>query len=330
MARCGCANEICACHIIAGDGIIVTGNGSAENEFVIESANAGLNLIVQDTDTVDLTLTGTGTPTQPYILSADSTLDFTSPDSLEWRSLVVPASATAVGTAAAPLLVPFTVDNGGAGINFTGGRMVVTKAGVYHISAALTYTQTTASSAWIIQQLIQRRAGAAIATRETVAQPNATGDFDMGSLVGDFAAQPNDTFEVLAWSSAASLTSVSASRSHLVGHRLAGPGLDGQPGADGAPGPPGPTGSANVPIGTILAWSTTTPPEHYLICNGQQIPRATYADLYNVIKTDYNLPSDTDSTMFRVPNLASRFLAGSGPNTPGGLVNFPFRAGALS
>lgn len=72
MARCGCAGGTCSC-VVQGVGTIsVTGAGSPSNPYLI---SGGSEFQVTDTATVDLTLTGTGADTEPYILTANAILE---------------------------------------------------------------------------------------------------------------------------------------------------------------------------------------------------------------------------------------------------------------
>jgi hypothetical protein len=73
--NCGCAGESCGCAIAAGSAITVTGVGSKSNPFKISVDLANFPLAqqvkVQDTSSVDLTLTGQGTPADPLVLSGE-------------------------------------------------------------------------------------------------------------------------------------------------------------------------------------------------------------------------------------------------------------------
>lgn len=73
MARCGCTGTTCSCKIIGENGIVVRGAGTITNPYVI---GGGLALIIQDTPSTNLTLLGSGTQGDPYILSAETTLEF--------------------------------------------------------------------------------------------------------------------------------------------------------------------------------------------------------------------------------------------------------------
>lgn len=75
MPRCSCAGGVCSCALVGGAGVTIEGSGSAQNPYVI-SAEGGLNnsLQVLDTPTIDLVLTGSGTPLDPAVLSANAHL----------------------------------------------------------------------------------------------------------------------------------------------------------------------------------------------------------------------------------------------------------------
>lgn len=62
-----------------------------------------------------------------------------------------------------------------------------------------------------------------------------------------------------------------------------------------------------LPTGTILAWSTETPPTGFLECDGSSLLRATYADLFAIIGTDYGY---ADATHFNLPDYRGEFLRG--------------------
>lgn len=61
-----------------------------------------------------------------------------------------------------------------------------------------------------------------------------------------------------------------------------------------------------VKTGTIISWSTQTPPEGYLKCDGAAVSRTTYAALFAVIGTTYG--AGDDETTFNLPNCAQEVL----------------------
>jgi hypothetical protein len=73
MARCGCAanGEACACLIVNGSNTTVTGDGSPTTPYKINVAVSSVVLQVQDTPSIDLSLSGLGTPASPWLLQAD-------------------------------------------------------------------------------------------------------------------------------------------------------------------------------------------------------------------------------------------------------------------
>lgn len=75
-------------------------------------------------------------------------------------------------------------------------------------------------------------------------------------------------------------------------------------------------GGGSVPTGTILPYmgQTGTIPDGYLLCNGAQVSRTTYKDLFDVIGTKFG--TGNGSTTFTLPNLNGRFLEGT-TSTPG-------------
>ena len=71
---------------------------------------------------------------------------------------------------------------------------------------------------------------------------------------------------------------------------------------------PPPINTSGVPSGMIMWWTTTTPPSNWLVCNGQAVSRATYAEL-NAIASgfSYGAPygAGDGSTTFNLPNLTN-------------------------
>lgn len=65
---------------------------------------------------------------------------------------------------------------------------------------------------------------------------------------------------------------------------------------------------ALLPAGEIHTFSTITPPNGYLECNGQAVSRNTYNRLFSAIGTTYG--SGDGSTTFNVPDYRGQFLRG--------------------
>lgn len=70
--------------------------------------------------------------------------------------------------------------------------------------------------------------------------------------------------------------------------------------------------SYSVPIGCIIPFSGSTIPVGFLLCDGSEVSKTDYADLYAVIGTIYG--SCTDTTKFKLPDLRDRFVQGANGN----------------
>ena len=67
-------------------------------------------------------------------------------------------------------------------------------------------------------------------------------------------------------------------------------------------------GGDTLPIGAMLPYGNTTPPENWLICDGSEVSRTTYAELFNVIGTSYG--SGDGTTTFNLPDKRGRVSVG--------------------
>lgn len=109
------------------------------------------------------------------------------------------------------------------------------------------------------------------------------------------------------------------------------PGADGEDGQDGADGASaydlwlaaGNTGtladflaSLLAPTGAILPFAGATPPSGYLLANGAELSRTSYADLFGVIGETWG--AGDGSTTFTLPDLRGRFLRCAGDVNPPG------------
>ena len=69
-------------------------------------------------------------------------------------------------------------------------------------------------------------------------------------------------------------------------------------------------GKTIAPITGKIEWfAFNTPPDGYLVCNGAEVSRETYADLFAVIGTTFG--EGDGSTTFALPNLIDKFAQGS-------------------
>ncbi|RNI22060.1 phage tail protein [Rufibacter latericius] len=73
--------------------------------------------------------------------------------------------------------------------------------------------------------------------------------------------------------------------------------------------------SPQMPIGTILAFAgdINKIPTGWLLCDGSQVSRSTYAGLYNIIGTGWG--RGDNATTFHLPDLRGRFLRGVDGNS---------------
>lgn len=75
MPRCDCSGGQCSCVVIGGSGATVTGAGSTSNPYIVSAdPTIPARLRVADTSTVDLTAVGNGTEDDPLVLSAVATV----------------------------------------------------------------------------------------------------------------------------------------------------------------------------------------------------------------------------------------------------------------
>jgi microcystin-dependent protein len=63
-----------------------------------------------------------------------------------------------------------------------------------------------------------------------------------------------------------------------------------------------------VPTGAIMAWTADNPPAGWLICDGRELSRSAYANLFAVIGTTYGVGDG--STTFNLPDLKGRIPVG--------------------
>ena len=67
-----------------------------------------------------------------------------------------------------------------------------------------------------------------------------------------------------------------------------------------------------VPAGSIIAWSGSSAPTGYLLCDGTAVSRTTYAALFAIAGTGYGVGNG--SSTFNLPDLRDRIPLGKGTN----------------
>lgn len=76
------------------------------------------------------------------------------------------------------------------------------------------------------------------------------------------------------------------------------------------------------PTGTIVAFVGSLAPENWLLCQGQEVPVASYSELNEVIGTTYgsltNGSGGAGTSHFRVPNLSGKLPVGAGAGSGNG------------
>jgi microcystin-dependent protein len=67
-------------------------------------------------------------------------------------------------------------------------------------------------------------------------------------------------------------------------------------------------GRSQVPAGTVQAYAGATAPEGYVICDGSQLNRSLYSELFSIIGVTYGIGNGT--TTFNLPDLRAEFIRG--------------------
>lgn len=68
------------------------------------------------------------------------------------------------------------------------------------------------------------------------------------------------------------------------------------------------TGKSNLPLGTVLIYPSEVIPDGWLLCDGQEISRVDYEDLFALLGTTYG--AGNGSTTFNLPNFKQRTPVG--------------------
>ena len=73
------------------------------------------------------------------------------------------------------------------------------------------------------------------------------------------------------------------------------------------------TNAVGMPAGTIVPYGGENIPEGWLLCDGREISRSEYANLYDAIKTIWGFGNN--STTFNLPDMRGMFLRGVSANS---------------
>lgn len=65
---------------------------------------------------------------------------------------------------------------------------------------------------------------------------------------------------------------------------------------------------ATVPTGAVVMWTSSTPPDNWLLCDGSTASRSVYSDLFDVIGVAFGVGDG--STTFNLPDMRARFPLG--------------------
>ena len=102
------------------------------------------------------------------------------------------------------------------------------------------------------------------------------------------------------------------------------PGPQGDPGPRGDPGPQGDRGEAGVghettPVGGVIAWTSRTIPDDYVLADGRRLEQFDYVQGFNFAVTEWfagnplwSVDLNSDPRTFTVPDLTDQFVL-SGP-----------------
>lgn len=70
-------------------------------------------------------------------------------------------------------------------------------------------------------------------------------------------------------------------------------------------------GDLGIPLGTILPYAGPNPPDGFLFCDGSELERTRYPELYEIIGTRYNGTETLNGlNTYRIPDLRGRFALG--------------------
>ena len=66
------------------------------------------------------------------------------------------------------------------------------------------------------------------------------------------------------------------------------------------------------PVGAVVCFAGTVVPDGWLLCDGREVSKTTYAELYSTLGNIYGNP--IDNSKFKLPNLTQKFPLGKSEN----------------
>ena len=67
-----------------------------------------------------------------------------------------------------------------------------------------------------------------------------------------------------------------------------------------------------LPVGSVVEWTGTQTPQNWLLCDGREVSRTTYSELFAAIGTVWG--AGDGSTSFNLPDYRDKFVLGAGGN----------------
>jgi microcystin-dependent protein len=274
MRNCGCSGNTCACSVTGGAGIEVTGTGTKDNPFVVRNTGAEVrsSLAVADSSTLDLSITGLGTPSEPVTISGAVHVTLAELDDVADTAAAVgnvPTWDGAQWIPQTPAAAPAGAVRSGAGLVGDGSVAAPLRA-----STSGTFAQGKL---------------AGYGTDPTVGAPIYTDG--AGQLRGvPQGSLPVFTAATLPTARLGLMVFVSDTQQVMLGTNAGWVPYGG-----------------GAPVGSVVAFAGTVVPSGWLLAGGQSLSRADYAQLFAAIGTAYGSAS---ASTFSLPALGGRVPVG--------------------
>jgi microcystin-dependent protein len=280
MRNCGCSGNTCACSVIGGAGIEVTGTGTKDSPFVVRNTGAEVrsSVAVADSSTLDLSITGLGTPSEPVTISGTVHVTLAELDDVADQVASVGNVPTWDGTQ----WVPLTPAAAPAGAVRSGAGLV----GDGSVGAPL---RANPSGTFGQGKLAGYGTDPLVGSEVYTDGSGKLRGVPQGSLpVFTTATMPTARIGVMVF--------VSDTQQVMLGTNAGWVPYGG-----------------GAPVGSVVAFAGGVVPSGWLIAGGQSLPRGDYAQLFAVIGTAYGAASDST---FSLPALGGRVPVGRATADP--------------